>query len=81
MQPSGSKVALCSPRLIVCLWVGVSPLITCEINTSRTLLICDWHLTTALNNGIATVSSLTLLRVQDNEEQRQHDAYRLQLTD
>lgn len=81
MQPAGSKVALCSLRLMVCLWVGMSPLITCEINMSRTLLQCDWHLTTALNNGIATMSSLTLLRVQDNKEQRQHDAYRVQLTD
>ena len=56
------------------LFVCASAHITCAISTSRTLLPRIFtlvNLTAALRTGVATMSSLAQLQVQDSEEQKQ----------
>ena len=56
------------------LFVCASAHITCAISTSRTLLPRIFtlvNLTAALRTGVATMSSLAQLRVQDSKEQKQ----------
>jgi len=66
-RPGGPKITLHFPHLFLSLYICASPLITCAIITSCTLLLCNLTLVDFGNlDGcfvLATMSSLAQLRV------------------
>ena len=75
--PAGPKFAVRFLHLFVRLFVCVSGIIMCAIIMSHVLLPCDItlvDLTAALSTGVATMSTLAQLQVQERRQLTHKDA-------